>query len=62
MATTVRRARKFDRLTATEELVARVLEGRPIPKKLKKELLRQKATEKQAKAKARARSRRASAF
>ena len=38
MAITVRTRRKFDKLTPSEELVVRLLEGLPIPRKLEAKL------------------------
>lgn len=46
MATTVKTIPRFSKLTPSEELMVRTLEGRPIPQKLKKELLRLKGIEK----------------
>lgn len=50
MATTVKTASKYDKLSPGMEYFARVMEGRPIPKKLETELLRLKRIEEQKKA------------
>ena len=55
MATTVKTAKKYNRLTPGMEYVARMMEGRPIPKKLEKELLRLKKVEQEDKARKKAR-------
>jgi hypothetical protein len=58
MATTVKTARKYDRLTPGLEYFARTMEGRPIPKKLENELLRLKRIEDEEKARKKAKAKR----
>ena len=51
MATTIKTARKYAKLTPGLEYFARTMEGRPIPRKLMAELKRLKKIEEEKKAK-----------
>jgi len=55
MATTVKKAKKYDKLTPAMEYFARMMESRPIPKKLESELVRLKKIEAEKKSKQKAR-------